>query len=154
MNENSSRFGKFLELTISPEMRIQGATVAQYLLEKSRVCTQVMNTTADVLFKHLFIWSLIFQSMYMWRFTYQKFMDCLFYYINICVLLVLHFYFNDQYVWINYSITRELVNATFTYFIWLSMDGKKKLTEGHSKLRTWAIIMKTQSCIFKSLFER
>ncbi|EGD75941.1 serine/threonine protein kinase [Salpingoeca rosetta] len=40
MNENSSRFGKFVELRISPDMRILGATVAQYLLEKSRVCLQ------------------------------------------------------------------------------------------------------------------
>eukprot|EP00056_Hartaetosiga_gracilis_P008506 m.121670 g.121670 ORF g.121670 m.121670 type:complete len:2603 (-) comp12926_c0_seq1:157-7965(-) len=40
MNGNSSRFGKFLEIQFNNNMTILGATVAQYLLEKSRIITQ------------------------------------------------------------------------------------------------------------------
>eukprot|EP00122_Pirum_gemmata_P017372 Pgem_evm1s16264 len=36
-NDNSSRFGKFLQLQMAPQMTITGATIRTYLLEKSRV---------------------------------------------------------------------------------------------------------------------
>ncbi|XP_041658240.1 unconventional myosin-VIIa-like [Cheilinus undulatus] len=41
-NDNSSRFGKYLEIFFSQEGVIEGARVEQYLLEKSRVCHQAL----------------------------------------------------------------------------------------------------------------
>lgn len=40
-NDNSSRFGKYLEIFFSKDGVLEGARVEQYLLEKSRVCHQV-----------------------------------------------------------------------------------------------------------------
>jgi len=40
MNDNSSRFGKYLELVFSEEGKLLGATYREYLLEKLRVVTQ------------------------------------------------------------------------------------------------------------------
>ena len=40
LNDNSSRFGKFIQLIFDPSGRVLGAGLEQYLLEKSRVCVQ------------------------------------------------------------------------------------------------------------------
>ncbi len=40
MNNNSSRFGKFLELSFSKEGVVLGASFKEYLLEKSRIVTR------------------------------------------------------------------------------------------------------------------
>ncbi len=40
MNDNSSRFGKYLELVFTPEGKLLGATYKEYLLEKLRVVVQ------------------------------------------------------------------------------------------------------------------
>jgi myosin heavy subunit len=40
MNDNSSRFGKFIELRFSAELYVQGVLMYEYLLEKSRVVQQ------------------------------------------------------------------------------------------------------------------
>jgi len=39
-NNNSSRFGKWLEISVSPTVKITGCSVTDYLLELTRVCTQ------------------------------------------------------------------------------------------------------------------
>lgn len=40
-NDNSSRFGKFLDVQFSPQMSVIGACTTAYLLEKPRVCTHL-----------------------------------------------------------------------------------------------------------------
>ena len=40
LNENSSRFGKFLEVFYNDAQQVTGARLSNYLLEKSRVTSQ------------------------------------------------------------------------------------------------------------------
>ena len=40
LNDNSSRFGKFIQLLFESNGRVVGAGLEQYLLEKSRICVQ------------------------------------------------------------------------------------------------------------------
>jgi len=41
-NDNSSRFGKYVSLLVEKDSsKIVGATIMNYLLEKSRICVQV-----------------------------------------------------------------------------------------------------------------
>ena len=39
-NNNSSRFGKFMEVHFGNNFQVAGGYISHYLLEKSRICTQ------------------------------------------------------------------------------------------------------------------
>ena len=54
MNNNSSRFGKYLELIFSKQGSILGATFKDYLLEKLRVVMQTSNERNFHVFYMLF----------------------------------------------------------------------------------------------------
>jgi len=50
-NDNSSRFGKYMSLLLDKNsQRITGAMLTNYLLEKSRICSQVLFFTFEITF--------------------------------------------------------------------------------------------------------
>ncbi|XP_050731320.1 unconventional myosin-IXa-like isoform X3 [Eriocheir sinensis] len=52
-NNNSSRFGKFIQVTYKENGLVQGACVQKYLLEKSRICSQARNERSYHVFYYL-----------------------------------------------------------------------------------------------------
>lgn len=54
MNDNSSRFGKYLELTFDEEGAIRGASMSHYLLEKSRVTVRNDNEQTFHIFYQMY----------------------------------------------------------------------------------------------------
>ena len=47
LNNNSSRFGKFLQLVFTEDGRIMGAGLEEYLVEKSRVSCQSIDVSVN-----------------------------------------------------------------------------------------------------------
>ncbi|XP_046384046.1 myosin-IIIb-like [Ischnura elegans] len=54
INENSSRFGKFLELTMTPGGKVTGARITVYLLEQSRIVRQAKGERNFHVFYYLY----------------------------------------------------------------------------------------------------
>ncbi|MPC21470.1 Unconventional myosin-IXa [Portunus trituberculatus] len=52
-NNNSSRFGKFIQVSYKENGLVQGACVQKYLLEKSRICSQAHNERSYHVFYYL-----------------------------------------------------------------------------------------------------
>lgn len=52
-NNNSSRFGKFIQVSYKENGLVQGASVQKYLLEKSRICSQGHNERSYHVFYYL-----------------------------------------------------------------------------------------------------
>lgn len=52
-NNNSSRFGKFVEIHFNGQFQVVGGHVSHYLLEKSRICSQFAQERSYHIFYHL-----------------------------------------------------------------------------------------------------
>ena len=60
LNNNSSRFGKYIEIHFNKDNKITGASIRTYLLERSRVIFQVRSSACFDLFCFCFSFSNLF----------------------------------------------------------------------------------------------